>query len=99
MAHKHTFNPWRACSARFRFTVVAVFVCLLSHISPLGLLFVVKTLPHTHQAMKVKKVKLKLLHCGECSLCWTAIRMVGHFCADNTDAHCTYASLLCDAPC
>ena len=39
-------------------------VCLLSHISSLGLLFVVKTLPHTQWARKVKKFvvfSLKLL--------------------------------------
>ena len=33
---------------------VCVSVCLLSHISPLGLLFIVKTLPRTQHATKVK---------------------------------------------
>ena len=54
-------NPRRACAARV--TVVAVSVCLcvcvcvcpISHISPLGLLFVLKTLLGTRQATKVKK--------------------------------------------
>ena len=49
-----------------RVTVVAVSVCLLSHISPPGLLFVVKPLPRTQQATKVKKFvvfSLKLLRC------------------------------------
>ena len=52
-------NPLRACA---RVTVVAVSVCLcacvcpLSHISPLGFLFVVKTLQPTQWATKVKKV-------------------------------------------
>ena len=49
-------NPRCTCVARV--TVVAVSiclcVCLLSHISPLGLLFVVKTLPCTQWATKVK---------------------------------------------
>ena len=34
---------------------VCLSVCPLSHISPLGLLFVVKTLPRTQHATKVKK--------------------------------------------
>ena len=50
-------NPRRACAARV--TVVAVSVCLsvcrLSHISPLELLFVLKTLSRTQRATKVKK--------------------------------------------
>ena len=45
-------NPRRACAARV--TVVAVCVSPLSHISPPGLLFVVKTLSRTQRAMKVK---------------------------------------------
>ena len=54
-------NPRHACAARV--TVVAVSVCLsvcpLSHISPLGLLFILKTLLHTQRATKVFSVKLR----------------------------------------
>ena len=76
-------NHRRACAARV--TVVAVSVCLsvcvcpLSHISFLGLLFVVKTLPSTQQATKVKE-------CVDCSvgeiersLPWLAIHTISHF--------------------
>ena len=38
-----------------RVTVVALCVCLLSHISPLECLFVHKILSHTQQAMEVEK--------------------------------------------
>ena len=52
-------NPRRACTARVTVVVVPVSVCQsvcpLSHISHLGLLFVVKTLPHTQHATKVNK--------------------------------------------
>ena len=43
-----------------------VYVCLLSHISPLECLFVLKILSHTQQATKVKEFvgfSLKPLHC------------------------------------
>ena len=43
-------NPRRACAAR-----VTVCVCLLSHISPIERLFVLKTLSRTQRATKVKK--------------------------------------------
>ena len=46
-------NPWRACAARV--TVVGC-VCLLSHISPMERLFVLKTLSRTQRATKVKKI-------------------------------------------
>ena len=51
-------NPRRAGYGSCRVCVcvcVCVSVCPLSHISPLGLLFVVKTLPRTQRAKKVKK--------------------------------------------
>ena len=58
MKHK-IINPRRACAARVTVVAVCVCVCLsvcpLSHISPLGLLFVLKTLSSTQLAMKVKK--------------------------------------------
>ena len=43
-------------------------VCLLSHISPLERLFVLKILSHTQQAMEVKKFvgfSLTPLHCRD----------------------------------
>ena len=66
-------NPRRACAARV--TVVAVSVCLsvcpLSHISPLELLFVLKTVSRTQWATKVKKFvafSLKPMRFGERAL-------------------------------
>ena len=56
-------NPRRACAARV--TVVGS-VCLLSHISPMERLFVLKTLSRTQWATKVKKFvgfSLKMLRC------------------------------------
>ena len=50
-------NPRRACAARV--TVlgsVCLSVCLLSHISPMERLFVLKTLSRTQRATKVKKI-------------------------------------------
>ena len=49
----HIVNPRRACAARF--TTVVVCVCLLSHISPLERLFVLKILSRTQQATEVEK--------------------------------------------
>ena len=46
-------NPRRACAARV--TVVVLCVCLLSHISPMERLFVLKMLSRTQRATKVKK--------------------------------------------
>ena len=58
-------------------------VCLLSHIPPLGLLFIVKMLPCTQRAMKVKKFvafSLKLFCCRDRALPrLMAIHWVGHF--------------------
>ena len=52
--HVHRFNnPRRACAAR---VTVVDFVCLLSHISPLERLFVLKTLSRTQRATKVKNM-------------------------------------------
>ena len=73
---------------------VCVSVCPLSHISPLGLLFAVKTLSRTQRAMKVKNFvafSLKPLRCRD----GTIPPLDGHygqFSADNTHAHCAYAS-------
>ena len=58
-------NPRRACAARV--TVVGS-VCLLSHISPMERLFVLKTLSRTQRATKVKKIvgfSLKPLRCRD----------------------------------
>ena len=58
-------NPRRACAARV--TVVGS-VCLLSHISPMERLFVLKTLSRTQRATKVKKFvgfSLKPLRCRD----------------------------------
>ena len=80
-------NPWRTCTARVTVVAVSVCVCVcvcpLSHISPLGLLFVLKTRLHTHWATKVKKVvafSMKL--CRSRAMALPALygyRAVGHF--------------------
>ena len=50
------FNPRRACAARVTVVgSVCVCVCLLSHISPLKRLFVLKLLSRTQRATEVKK--------------------------------------------
>ena len=103
------FNPRRACA---RVAAVAVSVCLsvclsvcvcpLSHISPLGLLFVVKTLPRTQRATKVKKFvafSLKMLRSSATSFDG---RTSGRP-SENTHAHCGYVSSRqdrsrCEAP-
>ena len=57
-------NLWHVCAARVTVVAVSVYlcvcVCLLSHISPLGLLFVIKTLSPTQRATKVKKINMPL---------------------------------------
>ena len=62
---------------------VCVSVCPLSHISPLGLLFVVKTLSRTEHATKVKKFvafSLKLRRSRVTALpALYGYREVGHF--------------------
>ena len=75
-----------------RVTVVGLSVCvcvcvfLLSHISPLERLFVLKLLSCTQRATKVKKYvgfSLKPLRCGDPALPQLkAINMVGHFSVD-----------------
>ena len=69
-------NPLRACAARVTVVgsvclCVCVSVCLLSHISPMERLFVLKTLSRTQRATKVKKFvgfSLKPLRCRDPSL-------------------------------
>ena len=63
-------NPRRACAARVT-VVVCLSVCLLSHISPMERLFVLKTLSRTQRATKVKKFvgfSLKPLRCRDPAL-------------------------------
>ena len=65
-------NPRRACAARVTVVgSVCVCVCLLSHISPMERLFVLKTLSRTQRATKVKKFvgfSLKPLRCRDPAL-------------------------------
>ena len=66
---REIFNPRRAFASRV--TVLGLSVCLLSHISPLECLFVLKILSHTQRATKVKTlvgISLKLLRCRDTSL-------------------------------
>ena len=76
---------------------VCVCVCLLSHISPLEHLFVLKILSRTQRATEVKKIvgfSLKPLHCGDPALPpLKAICTVGHFPAESTHAHYTCSSI------
>ena len=72
-------NPRRACAARV--TVVGS-VCLLSHISPMERLFVLKTLSRTQRATKVKifvGFSLKPLRCRDPALPPLCGRAVDHF--------------------
>ena len=75
--------------------LVCLCVCLLSHISPLERLFVLKTLSRTQRATKVKKCvgfSLKPLRCRDPALPpLTAIRTVGHFSCGKRHA-CTKAT-------
>ena len=70
--YRQLINPWHAYAARV--TIVGFFclsVCLLSHISPLERLFVLKTLSRTQQATKVKTIvgfSLILLRCRDLAL-------------------------------
>ena len=64
-------NPRRACAARVTGLSVCVCVCLLSHISPMERLFVLKTLSRTQRATKVKQIvgfSLKPLCCRDPAL-------------------------------
>ena len=47
---------------------VRVSVCPISHISPLGCLFVLKSISRTQRATKVKTFSLKLLRSGDPAL-------------------------------
>ena len=62
---------------------VCLFVCLLSYISPLECLFVLKLLSRTQQATGIKKFvgfSLKLLHCRAMALpALYGYRAVSHF--------------------
>ena len=82
--HMTIINPRRACAARVTVVgSVCLCVCLLSHISPLERLFVLKTLSRTQRATKVNTFvgfSLKPLRCRDPALPpSTAIRTVGHF--------------------
>ena len=82
--HSEGYGSRRVCLS------VCVSVCPLSQISPLGLLFVVKTLPRTQHATKVKKFvafSLKLRRSGATALpALYGYRAVGHFSRRNTRA-------------
>ena len=63
-------------------------LCLLSHISPVERLFILKILSRTQQATKVVGFSLKSLHCRDPALPQLkAIHMVSHFTADSINAH------------
>ena len=72
----YIINPRRACAARVTVVgsvcvSVCLSVCLLSHISPMERLFVLKTLSRTQRATKVKKFvgfSLKPLRCRDPAL-------------------------------
>ena len=92
-------NPWRICAARVTVVgSVCVCVCLLSHISPLERLFILKILSRTQQAMEVQKFvgfSLKPLHCRDPALSpLNDIRMVGHFPAEIAHVHGAEGSAL-----
>ena len=65
-------NPRRACAARVTVVgSVSLCVCLLSHISPMERLFVLKMLSRTQRATKVKRFvgfSLKPLRCRDPAL-------------------------------
>ena len=69
--HAHdVFNPRCACAARVTVVGFVCAVCLLSHISLLERLFILKSMSRT-RATKVKKFvrfALKLLCCGDLTL-------------------------------
>ena len=95
-------NPRRACAARVTVVgsvcvhAVCVCVCLLSHISPMERLFVLKTLSRTQRATKVKifvGFSLKPLRCRDPALpplCGRAYSRL--FPAESTHAHLVWAS-------
>ena len=100
MAENHMINPRRACAARV--TVVGsvcvrtcVCVCLLSHISPMERLFVLKTLSRTQRATKVKifvGFSLKPLRCRDPALPPLCGRAYSRpfFLRESTHAHFSY---------
>ena len=75
-------NPQRTCTGGLLCLSV---VCLLSHISPLERLFILKILSRTRRTTEVKKFAPKLLCC--CDPVFPPIHTVGHFPAESTHAH------------
>ena len=80
-------------------------VCMyLSHSSPLELLLILKMLPCTQWATKVKKlwwfsVTHMLQRLNAICLGWPYVYMSDIFPVDNTHVHCAYvSSFQCDAP-
>ena len=86
-------NPRHACAGWVCVSVcVHVCVCLLSHISPLERLFILKILSRTERATKVKifvGFSLKPLCCGNPAL--PPLHTVSHFSMDSTHAYYVYA--------
>ena len=76
LSERIVINPRRACAARVTVVgsvcvCVCVCLCLLSHISPMERLFVLKTLSRTQRATKVKTFvgfSLKPLRCRDPAL-------------------------------
>ena len=68
----YIINPPRACVAKVTVVgYVCLSVCLLSHISPLECLFILKSMSRTQRAPNIKKfvgISLKPLHCGDPAL-------------------------------
>ena len=83
-------NPQRACVVR---VTVVVSVCLLSRISSLELLFVGKMLPHTQwsKICGIFSETAPLPRLRAPFLGWPYLQLA-IFPADNTHAHCAYAS-------
>ena len=77
------FNPRRACAR-----VSSVCVCLLSHISPLERLFVLKSLPRTQRATEVDKIvgfsSYTLRSRATAFRAFYGYLEVGHFLSGNT---------------
>ena len=88
----HVQEGYCSCLCLF----VCLSVCLLSHISPLEYLFILKILSHTQWATEAKKFlgfSLKAQH----SLHWMAICTVGYFPAKSMHAHCSICHVVAQA--